>query len=93
METTLYYKYAWIVYLVNLLWNSFNILFSTFPFMIVKLPQSSENKPRGLYFQRPFLGAYFWRGLYSEGNLRFKIDWASLILGTKFTFFFVLICI
>ena len=28
-----------------------------------------------------------------EGNLRFKIDWASLILGRKFTVFFVLVCI
>ena len=32
------------------------------------------------------------RGLYSEGliyeeNLRFKIDWASLIVGRKFTVF------
>ena len=43
--------------------------------------------------------AYFWRGFYSEGlismegNLRFKIDWASLIVGSKFTilalFYFV----
>ena len=24
--------------------------------------------------------AYFWRGLSTEGNLRFKIDWASLEL-------------
>ena len=36
---------------------------------------------------------YFWRGLSTEGNLRFKIDWASLIVGSKFTdfvlFFFV----
>ena len=35
-------------------------------------------------FQRPFLGglifggAYIRRGLCTEGNLRFKIDWASL---------------
>ena len=32
-----------------------------------------------------------------EGNLRFKIDWASLIVGRKFTIFalfcFVLLCI
>ena len=46
-----------------------------------------------------FRGAYlFRRGLYSEGlmyggKLAFKIDWASLILGTKFTVFFVLLCI
>ena len=37
-------------------------------------------------------GAYFWRGLYSEGlsterNLRFKIDCTSLIVGSKFTVF------
>ena len=30
------------------------------------------------------------RGLSTEGNLRFKIDWASLIVGSKFT---VLLCI
>ena len=46
-------------------------------------------------------GAYFWRGLYiwmglsREGNSCFKINWASLIVGSKFTvfvlFFFVLI--
>ena len=27
------------------------------------------------------------RGLSKEGNLRFKIDWASLIVGSKFTVF------
>ena len=27
------------------------------------------------------------RGLYTEGNLRFKTDWASLIVGRKFTVF------
>ena len=27
------------------------------------------------------------RGLSTEGNLRFKIDWASLIVGRKFTVF------
>ena len=32
-------------------------------------------------------GAYIRRGLCTEGNLRFKIDWASLILGRKFTVF------
>ena len=30
---------------------------------------------------------YFWRGLSVEGNLRFKIDWASLMVGRKFTDF------
>ena len=27
------------------------------------------------------------RGLSTEGNLRFKIDWASHIVGSKFTVF------
>ena len=27
------------------------------------------------------------RGLSTEGNLRFKIDWASLVDGSKFTVF------
>ena len=27
--------------------------------------------PRAYNFQRPFLRAYFWRGLFTEGNLRF----------------------
>ena len=35
----------------------------------------------------PFLGAYFWRGLCTKGILRFKIDWASLIVERKFTVF------
>ena len=32
-----------------------------------------------------FGGAYSRRGLSMEGNLRFKIDWASPIVGRKFT--------
>ena len=32
-------------------------------------------------------GAYIRRGLSTEGNLRFKIDRASLIVGSKFTVF------
>ena len=39
-----------------------------------KIPKTS--------LQRPFL-----RGLSTEGNLRFKIDWASLVFGSKFTVF------
>ena len=34
-----------------------------------------------------FGGAYIWRGLSTEENLRFQIDWASLIVGSKFTVF------
>ena len=44
--------------------------------------------PGAFIFRRPFL-----RGLSTEGNLHFKIYWASLIVGRKFTvfalFFFV----
>ena len=45
-----------------------------------------------IFFTGPFWGAYFGgayiqRGLSTEGNLRFKIDWASLIVGGKFTVF------
>ena len=40
-----------------------------------------------MFFKGPLRGAYFWRGLYSEGNLRFKIAWASLVVGRKFTVF------
>ena len=40
-----------------------------------------------------FGGAHIWRGLSIEGYLHFKIDWASLIVGSKFTvlalFYFV----
>ena len=51
-----------------------------------------------IFFTGPFWGAYFGgayiqRGLSTEANLRFKIDWASLIFGSKFTvldlFYFV----
>ena len=34
-----------------------------------------------------FGGVYIRRGLPTEGNLRFKIDWASLIVGSKFNVF------
>ena len=55
-----------------------------------KIPEIS---PGAYIFQRPFLeglifgGAYIQRGLSTEGNLRFKIDWASLIVESKFTVF------
>ena len=55
--------------------------------------ENSENKPRGLYFSKAlfegliFGGAYIRRGLSMEGNLCFKISWASLIVGSKFTVF------
>ena len=49
--------------------------------------------PAAYIFKGPFRGSYIWRGLSTEGNLRFKIDWASLTAGSKFTvsalFYFV----
>ena len=40
-----------------------------------------------------FGGAYIQRGLSTEGNLRFKIDWASLIVGSKFIVFYFVFCV
>ena len=51
----------------------------------LKIPKIS---PGAYIFQRPF-----WRGLSTEGNLRFKIDWASLIFGSKFTVFALFYCV
>ena len=57
--------------------------------MYRKLPKIS---PGAYIFQRPFLmglifgGAYIRRGLSTEGNLRFKIDCASLIVGSELPF-------
>ena len=70
------------------------------PFKLIRVyldPLYLSNE--GLYFSKApfegliFGGAYIRRGLSVEGNLRFKIDWDSLIVGRKFTvfalFFFV----
>ena len=47
--------------------------------VLFSIPKNPENKPRGLYMYFSkiiFEGAYFWRGLYSEG----------LMYGGKFAF-------
>ena len=49
-----------------------------------KIPKIS---PGAYIFKGPFWWAHFWRGLCTKGNLRFEIDWASLLLGRKFTVF------
>ena len=57
--------------------------------------------PGAYIFQRPFLRGLFFEGPFYyyllstlEGNLCFKIDWASLKVGSKFTVFaFFLLCI
>ena len=33
------------------------------------------------------------RGLSTEGDLRYKIDWTSLIVGSKFTVFALFYCV
>ena len=53
-----------------------------------EIRKNSENKPQGLYFSKALFEGF----IYGE-KLRFKIDWASLIVGRKFTvsalFYFV----
>ena len=56
----------------------------------VKFQKMSPGVYMFIFFKGPFWGADFWRGyirrgLSTEGNLCFKIDWASLIVGSKFT--------
>ena len=48
---------------------------------------SSENKPRGSHFSNALYEGLIFGGLIYGGNLRFKIDWAILIVGSKFTVF------
>ena len=45
--------------------------------------------PGAYIFQRPFLKGLYTEGLMYRGNLRFKIDWACLMVRIKFT---VLLC-
>ena len=53
-----------------------------------KIPKIS---PGAYIFQRSFLRGLVLEGLISkEGNLRFKMDWASLIVGKKWTVFALL---
>ena len=49
--------------------------------------KSPKIGPGAYIFQSPFLRGYIRRGLSTEGKLRFKIDWASLLVGRKFTVF------
>ena len=73
---------AWFTQLVHE-YQSVEVRFSAKPgpggLKYRKIPKIS---PWLIFFKGPF-----WRGLSTEGNLRFKIDWASLIVGRKFTGF------
>ena len=80
---------------------SFGAMKST-PTMVLKFYRKIPKINPGAYIcQKTFLrglfldGAYIRRGLFTEGNLRFKIYWASLIFGSKFTVFALsqLLCI
>ena len=57
-----------------------------------KIPKISPGA-YSLYFSKAlfegfiFGGSYMQRGLSTEGNLHLKINWASLIVGSKFTIF------
>ena len=42
--------------------------------------------PGAYIFQGPFLRGLYSEGLSTEGQLRFKIDWASLIVGMNLPF-------
>ena len=53
--------------------------------MVFLLKYRKMPKFRGAYLF--CIGAYIRRGLCTEENWRLKIDWASLILGRKFTVF------
>ena len=53
-----------------------------------KIPKISPGYFSKALFEGLIFGeAYIRRGLSMEGNLRFKIDWASLIVGRKFIVF------
>ena len=62
-------------------------VFVNYPWPYRKIPKIS---PGAYVFQRPFLRGLYRRGLSTEGNLCFKIDLASLIVGRKFTVFALL---
>ena len=53
-----------------------------FFYINVKYRKIPKISPGAYIFQRPLL-----RGLSTDGNLRFKIDWVSLIFGSKSTVF------
>ena len=82
-------------------WNSFKSFVPAYPanrvsFDLPRYRKIPKISPGDYIFQRSFLRGLFLEGLIrrslcTEGNLRFKIDWVSLILGRKFTvllFFF-----
>ena len=53
----------------------------------IKFRKKAPDLVKALFDVLIFGVAYIRRGLCTEGNLRLKADWASLILGRKFTVF------
>ena len=53
----------------------------------IHLPVTVKYRKKALFEGLIFGWAYIRRGLSTEGNLRFKIDWASLIVESKFIVF------
>ena len=69
---------------IDRIWGLLVHIYKTF---LGKIPKIS---PGAYIFQRLFLrGLYIQRGLSTGGNLRLKIDWASLIVERKFI---ILLC-
>ena len=54
---------------------------------ILKYRNIPKISPGAHIFQRPFLKGLFFEGLIYGGKFAFQIDWASLIVGSKFTVF------
>ena len=67
--------------LIKLILNFFKFTALLYKHPYSKIPKISP----GLIFFKGW-GAYIWRGLSTEGNLHFKIDWASLIFGINLPF-------
>ena len=68
----------------NFIPHCFRYVSVSLTFLVLKCHKIPKISPRAYVFQRLSL-----RGLCTEGNLHFKIDGASLILGRKFT---VILC-
>ena len=65
-----------------------SLIYSDFTFFNFRICSKYRKIPKiSLLEGLSFGGAYIWRGLSTEGNLRFKIDLTSLIVGSKFTVF------
>ena len=58
--------------------------------IVVTYRKIPKIRPGAYIFQRPFLRGLYSEGLIYGGNLRFKIDWICLMVGSKFLLCFTL---